>query len=429
MKKLLATLLTAALCAAMIPMAVSADGYTRGEWTKDGNNYTSPNTDVGNSFVVQQLGESDKVTLTATVEIGKEQGFMFAMKDENDDGLIDEAGDQYYLIDVQASGVIGIERNDCNWAGGWAATSPAISGTVTLTVTYDNGAISVSDGDNVLVSYNDPDPFTGTAYGLCAKRCEATFTNVTFENTAGKIEVAKIGEGSITVGENGGNWIVDGANYTAQERVSWPNFSVYGLGNADEKVTLTATLTVSAKGDEATNNGADAGFLFAVADVNDNKSIEEGADYYYLVEIACSEDAAFIGISRNAATWGGWAAQKLDTGYEKGEKVTFSATYDPATATIIVSANGEKVLEWTDGAPLAGTGYGLCTKITGGVHENVVATVGEPEVNPPENPGDSEKPEDPVTPPQTGSAVIALSVLGVVALGGVVIASKKREQD
>lgn len=422
MKKILATLLTAALCAALIPMAVSADGFTRGEWTKDGNNYTSPNTDVGNSFVVQQLGESDKATITATVEIGKEHGFMLAMKDLNGDGVIDEAGDEYYLIDVQTSGVIGIERNNGGWAG-WAATSEAISGTHTLTVTYDNGAISVAEGENVLVSFNDTDPLTGTAYGLCAKKCDATFTNVSFENTAGKVEVAKIGEGSITVGENGGNWTVDGTNYTAAERVSWPNFSVYGLGNTTEKVTLTATLTVASKGDEATNNGGDSGFLFAVADVNDNKSIEEGADFYYLVEIAATEDGAFIGISRNAATWGGWAAQKTETGYAKGDKITLSATYDPATATITISANGTEVLVYTDPAPLAGTGYALATKVTGHTHENVVATVGEPTT--------PDQPDEPDTPdvPKTGSAVVALSVLGVVALAGVVVASKKREHD
>lgn len=45
-------------------------------------------------------------------------------------------------------------------------------------------------------------------------------------------------------------------------------------------------------------------------------------------------------------------------------------------------------------------------------------------------PTEPEQPEVPeVTPPQTGSAVVALTVLGVAALGGVVIASKKREQD
>ncbi|MGM9637620.1 MAG: NPXTG-anchored protein [Eubacteriales bacterium] len=49
-----------------------------------------------------------------------------------------------------------------------------------------------------------------------------------------------------------------------------------------------------------------------------------------------------------------------------------------------------------------------------------------PEV--PENPDTPEEPEEPEAP-KTGSAVIALSVLGVVALGGVVIASKKREHD
>lgn len=378
MKKLLTTFLAAAICMSAVPMVVSGapDDYTRGNWvvTEDGT-YTSPNMDFGNDFTLKHLGDSSAVSITATVDFssGLEFGFMFGVSENNGIEGINEGGDQYYLVDFKTDGNprVGIERNDGGWSG-WKAQSRDLSGMVTLTVTYISGFFCVeADGEQILV-WHDPNPMPGTGYGLIAKRCEATFKNVTVVEDP---VAPAIGVGGVAEGDLYGDWTVDGDTYTLNitEGPNYGNekFAAYVLGNTDQKVTLTADITAS----ERNGWGGDSGFLFAVADANGDGQVKEGGDYYYLVEISCTEDH-FIGIEKNIGGWGDWCARYNIEGMEAGKTYTFSATFDPADGTITVSLNGEVVMEYADPAPLKGTGYALASKTYGAVLANVSVVEG-----------------------------------------------------
>jgi hypothetical protein len=368
MKKILAIVLMAVLCMSIIPMAAFAaePSYTRGEWVVDGSTYKSPNMDYGNSFTTYQLGSSDKVTITATVTIGQEHGFMVGMKDMNGDNLIDENADQYYLIDIMGSGAIGIERNDKNW-GDWSFVSSELSGTVTLTIVYDNGAICVKNGDQVVASYKDANPMGGTGYALISKRCEATFTNVSVAHKADAFA-----PGGTTEGAMGGEWSVDGTNYVNNARVNWPDFAYYCLGNStNELVVLSATVTVGHSDNEEWKNGSDVGFIFGASDNNANGTLNERGDGYYLVALTGANDGPTVSIERNRGEWGGWQNRRWDLGFYAGDKVDFVAAYDPAAGKITTWVNGYKASEQTYSNQLPGTGFGLASKQTGAIFENV----------------------------------------------------------
>ncbi len=370
MKKILAIVMMVVLCMSMIPMAVSAAeaNYTRGNWTVDGKNYSFPNTDFGNDFAPYHLGNSAKVTITATFKVGGEQGFMFGMKNNNDSAEINEGGDQYYLIDLRNDGWIGIERNDGGW-GGWAAeTKIANTGdTVTLTAIYDSGKIVVKNGDKVVLAYTDPNPMPGTGYGVCAKKCDATITNVSVANSS--MDWATVGT---TAGANGGDWTADGSKYVANTRVAWPDFAGYTLGQSSNKtVVLSATVKVGNSNNEEMQNGGDIGFIFGASDHNGNNAINEFGDWYYLVALTGTNDGPTVSIERNHGNWGGWSVRRWDLGLYEGDVVDLVAAYEPAAGKITVWANGYKVAEYTDNNPLPGTGYGLASKQTNGTFENV----------------------------------------------------------
>lgn len=196
MKKIIALILTLAMVAVIVPFAVSADdaaqtfkvAANRGDWEiTNGNDYTCYSRPGAPNFGLYVLGNAldGEVTLSADLTIGNEYGFMFGITDSNNDGAIAETGDQYYLVDLRPSGLVGLERNDKKWDGdkgdgGWDDTSEvdvANPGeTVTLTATYTRTADSVTivvsvDGKEV-INYTDNDPFTGVAYGLASKTGE-----------------------------------------------------------------------------------------------------------------------------------------------------------------------------------------------------------------------------------------------------------------
>lgn len=177
-----------------------------------------------------------------------------------------------------------------------------------------------------------------------------------------------------TTGDFGGSWTVDGSTYTCKERIGWPNFSTYLLGEQDaaSAVTLTADVPIGSSANEETNNGGDSGFMFAVSDLNGNGVIEEGSDQYYLVEFTAYSNGVYVGIERNDKSWSGFAAQTPNMLYSVGDYANLSVTYFDGTFTVTV--DGTQVLTYTDPTPLTGSGYGLCSKITGEVFENVSVT-------------------------------------------------------
>ena len=187
----------------------------------------------------------------------------------------------------------------------------------------------------------------------------------------------------------GGGWEVDGTTYTCRERIKWPDFGFYCLGNTAEKLKLYMELTVSDKKSEPDGLGGDSGFLVGVTDVNGNGIIEEGVDHYYLVDVSSSTDGGFIGIEKNKAKWGDWEAKDHSACFAEGDVVGLTLIYDPENAHFEVYVTEidddgnrmtelEPFLEWTDvSSPLDGAGYGICSKITNSTFENVTVSHGE----------------------------------------------------
>lgn len=178
MKKLLTVLLTGALCMSALSLAVSADSVM-GTWDdskKSENEYSVANHQNGNDyFDYYALGEADSVTLTAKVTIGGQKGFFFGVKDNNGDGQIREAADQYYLVALDG-GDIGIERNDAKW-GDWSVrnvTGKSDGDEITLKATYKKGSINVFVDGKLVAEYGDPAPLQGKGFGLVAKN-DTTF--------------------------------------------------------------------------------------------------------------------------------------------------------------------------------------------------------------------------------------------------------------
>jgi hypothetical protein len=197
---------------------------------------------------------------------------------------------------------------------------------------------------------------------------------------------------SILLNENseyGGSWVVDGTTYTCRERIKWPDFGFYALGNTAEKLKLYMELTVSDKKSEPDGLGGDSGFLVGVTDVNGNGIIEEAVDHYYLIDVSSSTDGGFIGIEKNKAKWGDWAAIDRSSGFRDGDVIGLTLIYDPETAHFEIyiteiDDNGNRMteiepfLEWTDtDAPLDGAGYGICSKITDSTFKNVTVSHGD----------------------------------------------------
>ena len=187
----------------------------------------------------------------------------------------------------------------------------------------------------------------------------------------------------------GGNWVIENGVYNCRDRVDWPDFGFYALGNTAEKVRLYMDLTISDKSDEPDGLGGDSGFMVGVSDVNGNGLIEENVDNYYLIDISSSNDGGFLAIEKNVGKWGDWQVIDHSASLQAGAVVGLTVIYDPAEAAIAVyiteyDVNGDRMteadpwLEWTDtDSPLTGTGFGICSKITDSYFKNVSIAYGE----------------------------------------------------
>ena len=422
MKKLLSILVTAAMLVCLLPVfAVSADAVM-GTWEKiSDTEYSVENHQNGNDyFDYYELGKGDMVTLSADMVAtdGSQQSFLVGVVDVNGDGQIREFGDQYYLVHFNGTR-LALERNDKGW-GGFAMegidTGVAIGETCTLKVTYKTGTINVYANGKLIAEYADSNTWDngGTGFGLACKctpkitfknvsvDTETAFTNTTNGLTAGSIDVANA--------ENNAMWTVEGNQYTLNiatpaEGYGNARFASYALGNSDKKVTITAKFAFPEFSKWGNDNGGDNGFLFAIADKNGDGKISESGDFYYLVDVRTDGS---IGIEKNRGSWGGWAAESAKLNLEIGTEYEVSVSYDPATGTIVVTVDGEEVLNWTDSNPMLGTGYAIASKTPNFVMSDVAVvdeagtdTPVDPPVDPPktEDPVDPPKTEDPVDPP------------------------------
>ncbi|MBQ8288608.1 MAG: hypothetical protein IJX76_07550 [Clostridia bacterium] len=440
MKKFAFILLLIVLCASMSVLAVSADAVM-GTWTKvSDTEYSVQDHQNGNDyFDYYELGKSEEVTLSADIVAttgDPQRGFLLGVVDLNEDGKITENGDQYYLVCFQNSR-ISIERNDQRW-GDWAQTNidtgVAAGETCTLKVIYKKGTLQVYANDKLLTVYSDTKPWkNGTGFGLAYKFGDkATFANVSVDTeTAVNIPLG-VGGVDVSKAEDNVNWTVEDNKYTlniTENGYGNARFASYALGNSDKKVTITGKFTFGEQIKWGVDNGGDNGFLFAIADMNNDGKITEGGDYYYLVDVKA--DAGNIGIEKNPGRWGDWIAESPALGLEVGKEYEVSASYDPATGTIVVTVDGTEVLNWTDPNPLSGTGYAIASKTYGFVMSDV-AVVDEA-VPPVETEDDPAKTEDQTPdqtedkPAETGDmTTLAASVAVLALIGTGVIVSKKR---
>ncbi len=431
MKKFALILLSIVLCATMSVLAVSADAVM-GTWTKvSDTEYSVENHQNGNDyFDYYELGKSAEVTLTADMVAtnGAQQSFLVGVVDVNGDGQIRESGDQYYLVCFEGTR-IAIERNDKGW-GGWARenieTGVALGETCTIKVTYKNGTINVYSKGTLIAEYADGNTWDNgnTGFGLASKSGpKVTFSNVSFDTTTPVTNTTNaLTAGSIDVenAENNAMWTVEGNKYTLniatpEEGYGNAKFASYALGNSTKKVTVTGKFTFGEFCKWGPDHGGDNGFLFAIADKNGDGKITEGGDFYYLVDVRTDGSVA---IEKNQGGWGGWAKESGALGLEVGKEYTVSASYDPATGTIVVTIDGTEVINWTDSNPLIGTGYAIASKTPNFVMSDVtVVDEAAPATTPDPEP-------DPVP---TGDVVALAGALAVLAtIGTAVIVSKKR---
>ena len=203
---------------------------------------------------------------------------------------------------------------------------------------------------------------------------------------------------------DGGTWEVKNGTYTLTETRArnHEGFNTYVLGKSGKKVTLKYDFVVG-NGDTF---ASDAGFLFAVEDLDGDGAVKEGKDNYYLVDL---QGNGKVGIEKNVHTWGDWAIISEKTAGNAGETVSLEVTYDPSTHTITVKANGEEILTWQDkdnykGDPLTGTAYALASKQIAG--SKIVKTAS------PVNTGDA--------------AAIVIVTVAVISLAGAALVAKKR---
>ena len=172
-------------------------------WVVDGNNFQCTGRVRWPNFTTYMLGDTEEeVTLSATFKRcrtktepennGGDYGFFFGVKDNNGDGIIQEGGDLYLMVDYQANGIIGVERNNGGW-GGWAAeynaSALAAEGEeIKMTATYNkatgNLKVYVNDGAEPVIDWTDSEPLAGTGYALASKVTNAQFKNVTVNGVA-----------------------------------------------------------------------------------------------------------------------------------------------------------------------------------------------------------------------------------------------------
>ena len=179
-----------------------------GEWEVDGNNYVCHKRMDWPDFGFYSLGNTDqRIKMYAELTVasktdepdgkGGDSGFMICVSDVNQNGLIEENEDNYYLIALSSSEdgcFLGVERNEGGW-GGWGEeygyTGFEVGDVVGLTVIYDpaeayfevyvtefdeNGE-GVTD-DFPWLEWGDDKPLEGLGYGICSKITDGPIRNV-----------------------------------------------------------------------------------------------------------------------------------------------------------------------------------------------------------------------------------------------------------
>ena len=232
-------------------------------------------------------------------------------------------------------------------------------------------------------------------------------------------------------GDYSGAWTVADGVYTNTTRATGStdgnSFATYVLGNA-KCVDFTTKVNLS--------DGKEYAIMVGMTDVNGDKILDECRDAYYLIDLKDGDNGR-IGIEKNLANWGGWAAETADNAMPKDRDVEVRVTKDGANIKFYV--DGTQVIDYTDNEyPLQGAGYGFAIKPSDGAVFTLVADdsadpadpteTGEPtETDEPADPTDTNEPADP-TNAQTGDlAAIAIAAAAVISLAGVAVVASKRK--
>jgi len=175
--------------------ATQPDGSS---WTVDGNNYTC-NSRISwpnfSSYKLGNLGAGETVMISSDIKAstsgdeatnaGGDSGYLFAVTDVNGNGVIEETEDTYYTVEI--SGFtdnrvnVVIERNNKSWSP--VRTVRYLCPTyvsINFTVTFDSATstINVYVNGELITSYTDTDPLTGTGYYLASKITNGVYRNL-----------------------------------------------------------------------------------------------------------------------------------------------------------------------------------------------------------------------------------------------------------
>lgn len=463
MKKIASIALALTIAAAALPAVVSSAeegpsptfqvAANRGDWEVYGSSFTAVSMPSGTNFALYVLGNAidGEATISADLTVGQEYGFMFGITDANGDRSIAEGdagkanGDQYYLVDLRKEGKIGIERNDKKWDSsigdnGWIAVTESVVAnageTVSVSATYkktaDKVTITVSVGDDEVLTYEDTNPFVGVAYGLASKAkgdkgeeaCKTqaqTMRNVTIPDKVGTV-----------------------MSQTLLEDVIANNPRIkYKAGSAAISCETSEHL--------GSNQGSIEDELTNLLDDSDNtrfcvKLGEKPATITWETETAevATYFVIYTGwngtINRSAVTFqlygsttgndGDWheivksGRLQLKMGSQPNTSYHFGIHLDNETAF-----NHYKFEFNVDEQVFESVGINLfAAKAQQGGGENPGGG-GENPGGGSENPGGGGENPGGETPPPTGSASIVIAAVATIALAGVVVASRRREQD
>ena len=194
--------------------------------------------------------------------------------------------------------------------------------------------------------------------------------SVTAAETDYEVPIAKVGDKTLTATTAHGSWEITDEAATTKEAQSLMVFT----NDKMEAGKLTATID---RGREGAQHNTD-GIIFCL-DEGSNSFWQDGGPTYYFLYI--HKDNNKIGLVRTGSGNGNLGFSEKGSYAipedQRDNNYTISAEWD-ASGKITCYFEGEKVIEWTDGNPLAGTRYGLRASGVGMAFTSVVAEHGTP---------------------------------------------------
>jgi hypothetical protein len=361
----------------------SVEGYktVAGEFAEsEGGGYESVTgdsmmikTDETGAFAVMSAYGSLETRLTANTR--GDNGIVFGLRSTSN--LFWESGAEYYFALINSDGLVMLARVTGYDGTVWTTVADAMladynTGTeYTLRAEYDgDGYVGVFVDGAAKISYIDPSPLTGTAYGLRAQKGGVEFGPVT---TGALTAPGTVNNGAYT--QANGSWSFTGGKYVSGSNSS---IAVRGDVNAGWQKHESGSLETGLKA----NAGSDNGIVFGLSDVTAPFFWESGASYYFAV-INVNGDVLLGRINHITIGW---------TTVAFGGRIEGAETYDPtvvytlrveydAGGNIAVFVNNVSYILYKAEAPLPGGRYGVRAASAGvefsGVTAGALTSAGE----------------------------------------------------